>query len=109
MTIEKEECKSPDHPNKCVRCDTSIEHDGLETPYDAISLVATGNYGSRIWDPLYDDKRFVCWLCDECFVKMVKDRTGHLYFERIRPTKIRTPILDSEIQDIVKNGPYGRD
>jgi len=40
---------------------------------EAIDFRATGNYGSRIWDPLDETLSMCIFVCDSCIIKY-KDR-----------------------------------
>ena len=56
---------------KCVRCNKALELDDTpHCPLDGISLEASGNWGSSVWD---DDRRAWLVLCDECFMDLVNE------------------------------------
>lgn len=62
---------------KCFKCDKQLERifpdskpeeDGRE-PSRGLIFSASGNYGSRIWDPTMTAPELVIWICDECIVR----------------------------------------
>jgi hypothetical protein len=38
-------------------------------PHDGLIFSATGNYGSRVYDPTMSAPALVVWICDECIVE----------------------------------------
>jgi hypothetical protein len=61
----------------CFKCLKKLERafpdgpssqDGKE-PRNGLIFSASGNYGSRIYDPTVSAPELVIWICDECVVK----------------------------------------
>lgn len=53
----------------CLCCDREVVayQDEPEMPKDAVAFRSYGNYGSTVWDSLYNDYLIV-HICDECLV-----------------------------------------
>ena len=82
---------------KCLRCKVLLEGDseGPDCPLGGISLRATGNYGSTVWDPVGDDLMFTAWLCDYCF-NFLRHSKEYLVFERIEARHDRKEVTMEE-------------
>ena len=61
----------------CFKCDKELERiwsegtdmpDGRE-PNKGLIFAASGNYGSRVYDPTMSAPQLVIWICDECVVR----------------------------------------
>jgi hypothetical protein len=56
----------------CFKCAKKLElvfgeHDlGEKAPSHGLRFTASGNYGSRIWDPTHSAPVMVVWICDDC-------------------------------------------
>jgi len=67
-------------PDICIVCHKQVESEEY-WPHDALVFEATGNYGSRIFDPMTGQKRLRVVICDSCVlqnsdkVRMVVDTT----------------------------------
>jgi len=86
---------------KCIRCNKVLESEHIDCPYDGISFVAIGNYGSKVWDPIFDNENCIAWLCDKCFVAMCNNDEGHLYFEQVSEERIRKEIPVANIAEAI--------
>jgi len=90
------------------------DFDCVDTPLGGLSLRATGNYGSTVWDPLNDDMMFTAWLCDECFTTL-KGSGEHFVFERISPSREEISVEEAmgfipKVKKInIFHGPEGKE
>jgi hypothetical protein len=60
---------------RCFRCDRELELFAGEPdcPQDAVVFTATGNYGSRLWDPLTPGRWLEIVACDACLADRAVD------------------------------------
>ena len=66
---------------RCIKCDCRLEGEYIDCPDEGVSLRATGNYGSAVWDPIDDDVMFTAWLCDPCVSRLA--RSNHFVYEKV--------------------------
>jgi hypothetical protein len=60
----------------CFKCLKELDHvfpvipdeDGHE-PDGGLIFSASGNYGSRVYDPTISAPQLVIWICDSCVIK----------------------------------------
>lgn len=83
---------------RCIRCDAVMSGDNIDCPHDGISLRATGNYGSVVWDPIDDNRMFTAWLCDRCFKAMLWFKE-YFMFEYISRKQERQEITMEQAMD----------
>lgn len=58
----------------CAVCATDIEFDTNHNyPAGALWFTSSGNYGSRLFDPITGDQQLEILICDDC-VKAMGDR-----------------------------------
>jgi hypothetical protein len=59
----------------CFKCNKQLEPafgdlpDDHLTPRRGLIFEATGNFGSRIFDPTITAPQLVVWICDDCIVE----------------------------------------
>jgi len=59
----------------CFKCNKQLESafgdlpDDHLTPRRGLIFEATGNFGSRIYDPTSTAPSLVVWICDDCIVE----------------------------------------
>lgn len=93
----------------CFKCDKQLEtaFPGMEKPHengevsDGLIFRASGNYGSRVYDPVMSAPELIIWICDDCItthkVNVKTRRYAHVATEPVwrdfdprRPTGDRT-------------------
>lgn len=68
--------ESPSDPSlRCFRCDRELDLIDGEPgwPHDAVVFAATGNYGSRLWDPGSPGLALEIVACDACLADRALD------------------------------------
>lgn len=58
----------------CFKCLKDLpsalgDDDDSKAPSRGLIFTASGNYGSRIYDPTMSAPQLVVWICDDCIVK----------------------------------------
>ena len=69
----------------CFCCEKSLKSDSdsfQSPPLNATAWETNGNYGSKLFDPIYDD-RLEIYICDECLRKKAK----FAYFFKVKIKK----------------------
>ena len=79
---------------RCIKCDCRLEGEYIDCPDDGVSLRATGNYGSTVWDPVHDDVMFTAWLCDVCVSRL--SRSKHFIYEIVERQPIKRTQISAE-------------
>lgn len=68
----------------CFCCDKVLDGESLENPidistiYDGLFFRSTGNFGSRIFDPITTEEILQIVICDKC-VDIKAKRVKHLF------------------------------
>lgn len=75
----------------CLICDCELEFKPSENPMVINSLdgglwfMASGNYGSTLFDPINEEKYLQIAICDKC-VKKNQDKVSHIFNIRSEKT-----------------------
>lgn len=75
----------------CFVCDgeLTLNWDGDPTQYDGTRFIATGNYGSGVWDPMSNRLSLEIHICDDCMRKR-SNRAVVIHKHVPTPTYTRT-------------------
>lgn len=80
----------------CFCCEKSLKSDSdsfQSPPLNATAWETNGNYGSKLFDPIYDD-RLEIYICDECLRKKAK----FAYFFKVKIKKEYSAICKFSIR-----------
>lgn len=89
-------------PCFCISCDKELKRDWDGTDIDSptsggIYLTSHGNYGSVVFDPVFESDYLEMYICDECLVKKAKN----IYSVRVTKVKPKREIttLDKKLEN----------
>ena len=76
----------------CIRCDKQmpLDFDSPHNPRDGLSLEATGNWPSAVWD---DNRSAWFVLCDECAKARIEDALYCMEAVKTRPQTVWKPVV----------------